>query len=82
MEKVIEIKRILKEDESIKHLLELQSIYTMLKSINKILLRESCKHTLIDNKFIDKFGLERASLLSDVLQMFYEIGLKEGKEKL
>lgn len=81
MEKVIEIKTVLKEDESIKHLLELQSTYTMLKSINKILSKESCKNALIDNKFIDKFGLERASLLSDVLQRFYEIGLKEGKEK-
>ena len=82
MEKVIEVKTILKEDESIKHLLELQSTYTMLKSINKILSRESCKDVLIDNKFINKFGLERTSLLSDVLQRFYEIGLKEGKEKL
>jgi hypothetical protein len=70
----------LQNSETIEKLLNIQSTYTRLESIQKILNQEYDKGTVIHSKFRKKFGLPLYSLESDVLQRFYEMGLKDGAE--
>ena len=60
--------------------------YKELKSILNIELNYSCRHTVLDKKFKDKYGIEITSLSAAVIQLFYEIGkedaIKELKDKL
>jgi hypothetical protein len=71
----------LQNSETIEKLLNIQSTYTRLESIQKILNQEYDKGTVIHSKFRKKFGLPLYSLESDVLQRFYEMGLQDANIK-
>jgi hypothetical protein len=68
--------------EEMREFIRMVEAYQQLKSIHKILSKESCKDVLIDRKFRDKFGLGLPDLVSDVIQRFYEMGKEDAFKNL
>ena len=71
-----------KELETIKGLADCIRVYTEARTIQNILVRESCRESIIRHEFVKKYGFNKYGLLASIVQNFYEKGKEDAKKEL